>query len=305
MTAFQRAPRPEATKQEASPELFNQNISTLLRAVENDRTINKHANVYEYNALYKEKGIDLEEWYRSHKVTAGQEAIKDNFIHNKKHGFAAELAESLPLFANSQGRLGDYFKVNVTKTAKPDDQGNSFIDLVIEVENTWLTTEESPKSLQDVPAKMTFLIDVTTAVDSEALDKKMYSLRNILLYGEKANVKCYQDGKGGLGIERPKIVVAKQSDYVEKVGANLGDCITQLASDKFSINKPDKFNEQYRKYFLDLMNSIGENATENARYIKGLEAGHPKRESLMREYEKINAFVEAYKKTPTTRKHNA
>lgn len=305
MTLLRKAPRPEAKQIEFGQELSTQNISTILRTAEGDPAINVHANVYEYIGLYKEKGIDLNGWYKEHAHTRHQEEIVDAFLQNKKHGFAAELAEILPLFANAQGRLGPYLKVKVTKTAKPDDQGNAFIDLVIEVENTWLVTE-APTSLRDVPSKMTFLIDMTTAVGSEVLEKKIKALRDIfLLYGEKANVKCYKNKFGDLGIERPKIIVAKQADYMEKVGASLGGLVSHLAADKFSISKPEKFNEQYQAYFLDLMLAVGENANENANYMKNLDPNHQKRKFLIKEYEKIAAFVEAYKKTPMTLKQDA
>jgi hypothetical protein len=52
------------------------------------------------------------------------------------------------------------------------------------------------------------------------------------------------------------------------------------------------------------MTSIGENAKDNISYMKSL-APDSKRQTLIREYEKIVAFVEAYKKTPLTRKRSA
>lgn len=301
MAEFKRAPRPEVQKIESgSSALFNQNILTLIRSSEHDPSVNVRANVYEFASLYKERNIDLNGWYQQHAVTANQEKITDDFVHNKQHSFAATLAETLPLFANVEGRLGPNIKAHVIKTAKPDDQGNSFIDLIVEVENKWLA-EKAPKNLQDVPSKMTFLIDVTASGEGEIFQKKQQALRDIfLLYGEKANVKCYKNKFGDLGIEKPKIIVAKQADYIEKVGASLGDCVTQLASDSFSINKSDRFNTQYQAYFLDFITAIGDNARDNIEYLKRLAPGHLKRAALIKEYEKISAFAEAYKKTPMT-----
>lgn len=303
MTEFKRAPHPETQKIESgSGPLFNQNILALIRSSEHDPSVNIRANVYEFATLYKERGVDLNSWYQQHTVTSTtkQEEITDKFFHNKKHSFAATLAETLPLFANVDGRLGPYIKARVTKTAKPDDQGNSFIDLVVEVENKWLA-EKAPKELQDVPSKMSFLVDVTTSGEGEIFQKKQQALRDFyLLHGEKANVKCYKNKFGDLGIEKPKIIVAKQADYIEKVGASLGDCVTQLAYDSFSINKPDRFNTQYQAYFLDFITAIGDNARDNIEYLKRLVPGHLKRAALLKEYEKITAFVEAYKKTPIT-----
>jgi hypothetical protein len=189
----------------------------------------------------------------------------------------------------------------VTKTAKQDDQGGSFIDLVIEIKNDWIANG-APKEMQNVPSKMIFLVDVSTNLDEEASSHKRGSLRDhFLLYGEKAKVLCYEDSFGELGIERPKILVTKSPDYLEQVGGSLGTCITQLASDKFSINSPHKFNEEYRAYFLDFMTAIGENAKANAEYIGRLSNDNEKRKKLKAEYEKIAAFVEVYKKTPVTR----
>lgn len=300
MAAFQRAPKPVITE---GPEkaLTNQNILNLLQCSEHDSLINRHANYYEYRALYKEAGVDLDGYYANHAVTANQDVIAKNFVDNKRLSFAASLAETMPLFANQPGRLGPYIRANVIKTSKQDDQGNSFIDLVLELENTWLA-DKAPRELRDIPAKMTFLVDVTASGESDIFQKKVNALRNIfLLYGEKANVKCYQNKFGDLGIERPKVIVAKQADYIERVGETLGDCVTRLAADSFTINRPDNFNKEYQKYFLEFMTAMGDNARENIEYMKRLERGHPKREALIKEYEKIAAFVEAYKKTPMTR----
>jgi hypothetical protein len=302
-----RIPRTEVQKPtiEDGP-INNQDILTTLRAVKSDPAIYRTSNIYQFIDLYKQQGVDIVAWYENHKKTKKVEQIQDDFLTNRHHGFSADLAELLPLFANAQGRVGDYFETSVTKTSKQDDQGNSFIDLVIEVKNTFLTTLEAPKELQDSPVKMTFLVDVTTVnKDSDVYNKKTVALRmEHLMRGEMANVQCYQNSFGDLGIIRPKILIAKQPDYLEKVGASLGDCITQQAGDKFLINKPVKFDEQYRSYFLDLMTSIGENAKDNISYMKSL-APDSKRQTLIREYEKIVAFVEAYKKTPLTRKRSA
>lgn len=228
--------------------------------------------------------------------------IKDDFVHGKEHYIGARLMESLPLFANKDGRLGDYITARVTKTAKQDDQGNSFIDLVIELENKWLTTD-APKSMQDVPAKMTFLVDTTVAKE---LAGKINSLKDLFLVrGEKANVKCFKTQTGALGITRPKIIVAKSADFIEEMGAKLGDCITQMAGDKFVINKPSQFDAMYQEYFLDFMGAIGESAQQSIAYMQGLVFPDPKRQLLISEYKKIVAFVEAYKKTPVKRTRTA
>lgn len=300
--AFQRVPKAEIGVEQKGDTAPYSNVSsmrTTLKAIQSDPKLHRHETIYEYLEPYRQQGVDLQKWYEAHATTTHRDEIKNAFLKNKHHSEAAELAETLPLFANTEGRLGENIRVTVTKTAKQDDQGNSFIDLVIEVHNTWLATD-APKYLQNAPAKMTFLVDMTTA-DDMLLEKKINAFRNnFLLYGKKANVKCYKNEHGTLGIERAKVVVTKQSDYIEKTGSTLGDCLTQTAGDKFLINKPEKFDEQYRAYFMDLMTAIGENAQANIVYMKSL-VPDPKRTLLIHEYEKMIAFVEAYKKTPLTR----
>ena len=301
---FQRAPKPDAQVIDG-PYIQKQNIQNLLNAVSLDKAINLHESIYPYIPLYKQQGVDLEGYYSNHAVTSSRDAIKDDFVHNNEHGFAAQLAESLPLLANKQGRLGEFIQAKVTKTAKQDDQGNSFVDLVIEIENSWIGSDD-PDAPKDVSSKMSFLIDVTTATEGEIFDKKIGSLRDVfLLYGEKANVKCFKDENGFLGLERPKLLAAREGGYIQKVGAALGDCVTQSAGDAFSINKPEIFDREYRKYFQDLVDSLGKNAGQNIQYIDSLSHDNPKRARLQSEYKKIVAFVEAYKKTPVTKKRSA
>ncbi len=301
---IQRAPRQEGkTEIKISPESSTDILHTLW-AVEHDPELNKHANMYTFKEEYKARGIDLEGEFAKRAKSSHGEAIQNTFLANKHNSFAASLAETLPLYANKKGRLGEYVQANVVKTAKPDDQGNSFIDLVLEVKNTWLATD-APKSMQDVPAKMTFLIDVTTADGGQKYENKLNSLKDaFLVRGQKANVLCYKNEFGDLGIDRPKIVVQQSADNLEKLGGKLGTSITKLAADSFSINKPDMFDKTYREYFLDLMTAIGENAASNFAYLKSLEPD-TKRDMLAKEYEKIVKFIEAYKKTPVTKERKS
>ena len=276
-------------------------MRALLDAARHDPTINLQASYYHFRDKYDErkgKG-SLDALIAQGPHTQKTEQIKEGFVQGKEMSLLSQLAETLPLYANTPGRLGDYVRAKVTKTAKPDDQGGSFVDLVIEVENSWLT-EGAPKELQNIPRKMTFLVDVT--VLGASYDNKIDSLRSkLLLYGQKARVLCYEDSLGTLGIERPKIIVAKPQEYMEQVGAKLGPCITQHASDKFTINSVREFNKVYRSYFLDLMTAVAENAQANADYIDHLSHDNEKRAKLRAEYLKIVAFIEAYKKTPVDR----
>lgn len=276
-------------------------IRSLLDAALHDATINRHASYYHFRDEYdqrKGKG-SLDALIAQGPHTQKTEQIKEGFVQGKEIPLIAQLAETLPLYANTPGRLGEYVQAKVTKTAKPDDQGGSFIDLIVEIENSWIA-EAAPKEFQDIPRKMSFLIDVT--VFGSSYDNKISSLRNnLLLYGQKAKVLCYEDSLGALGIERPKIIVAKTQEYMEQVGAKLGPCVTQLASDKFAINSTKGFDKAYRDYFLDFMTAIAENAQANADYIDTLSHDNERRAKLRAEYLKIVHFVEAYKKTPADR----
>lgn len=263
---------------------------------------NPSPSVYHFIEAYKEKGVDLQNLFDKGPHTAYGETITRDFLSNREHGVEASLAESLPFFANQKGMLGDFFEVNVTKTLKQDDQGGSFIDFVLELKNTWIENG-APKELQDVPAKMTFLIDITSAGESEKYGKKVAALRDVfLLYGQKAKVLCYENQYRDLGIERPKLLVKQAPNYLREIGGKLGECITQSASDKFTINRPHEFQEAYRDYFMDLMDAISENAQANIEYLRHLSQDNSKRLQLMKEYIKIVNFVAVYKKTPITKK---
>lgn len=297
---MQRAPRPVSSENKIEVVVPNNVINTL-KAAENDKQINRHANYYDFIDLYKQKGINLDLEYEKKPKTAYSENIKDQFLNNTHGSFAANLAEALPLYANKQGRVGDYLNINVTRTAKQDDQGNSFVDLVIEVKNNWIVNG-APEELQDVPAKMIFLVDVTTSTGGEKYEHKISFLKNqVLALGQRANVLCYKDEQGNLGIDRPKILVQQSASNLESLGNRLGECIAREASDKFTITNPDTFDKLYREYFFNLMNSIAENAASNSNYIKSLSAD-PKRALLAKEYDKMVKFIEAYKKTPVTKK---
>lgn len=304
---FKKAPRPSdamtSSQDIRSPALVsNREIKTTLETINNDSSINRRASYYKFKEKYDEKkgkgSLDTLIANRAH--TTHENEIKDHFAKGGVNTFAAALGEDLPLYANAPGRLGDFIKANVTKTAKPDDQGGDFVDLVIEVKNEWIANG-APKDMQNVPSKMIFLIDISTN-EGERSDVKMSVMRDkMLLYGEKAKVLCYEDSFGELGIERPKILVTKSLGYLEKVATMLGTCITQSASNSFTISSPAKFDLEYKSYFLDLMNSIGENAKANAEYISRLSNDNEKRSKLKLEYEKIVRFVEVYKKPPTIR----
>lgn len=275
-------------------------IMNTLGAAENNPEINRRANYYEYRQAYKDKGIDLDGEFASRPKTKKVEGVQDKFFRNDQGTLASSLAEELPFFANLQGRAGVYFDISVTKTARQDDMGNSFVDLVIEVKNNWIANG-APEDLQDVPEKMTFLIDVTTNADAENFMGKVNALKDeFLLRGKRASVLCYRDSYGNLGIDRPKILIKQDEKKLGVIGTQLGECINMVASDKFIINKPESFDKLYREYFRDLMTAIAENATANSVYLKSL-VPDPKRALLAKEYDKIVKFIEAYKKTPITK----
>lgn len=290
---------------EAGPEpLITSNILDTLQAAETNPEIHRKVNYYMMRDAYRAKGLDLDAMYSARPTSRKREGIQNQFMRNDKGAPSASLAEVLPLYANTEGRLGDYIESRVTKTLKQDDQGNSFIDLVIELKNTWIANG-APAELQDVPEKMTFLVDVTVDGDSERFDNKIVALKEEhLLPGRKASVLGYADAYGNLGVERPKLLVKQDGKRLAVLGSRLGECITRHAADRFTISKPGSFNAMYREYFLNLMLAVRENALFNIAYMKSL-VPDPRRTALIKEYEKIVKFVDVYKKTPATKSRNA
>lgn len=281
-----------------------QNINRLLSAELHLPNVHRGTSSYVFNELYKEQGIDLSAEFAKRATTAHQEEITENFVHNKTKGPVAQLAEALPLLANVEGRVGDYIQATITKTAKPDDEGNSFVDLIIEMKNDWLASPDAPKEAKDLPARMKFLVDVTAGW-GEALEKKSNSLKdNYLVRGKEANVLCYKDptavGALSLGLTRPKIIVAQTPHFIENVGAKLGGLISQNASDSFSIINPAKFNAMYQEYFLEFMQAIKKNAQDNIDYMEQL-VPDKERKVLIDKYKKIVAYITMYEKTPVTK----
>ena len=279
------------TEQEKESKLLIQFIDAETGKEKNQPTI------YTFKDLYNRKGEDLLAYYEQQAHTRGKEQIQDNFLHNVEHGPIAQLAEKLPLLANQKGRLGEYISAKVTKTLKQDDQGNSFIDLVMELTNDYVEHLD-----KDVPRKMTLLVDVSINGGDRKKGKE-YAMQQVFLDpARKANVKCYTDGFS-LGIERPKIMVTQEEDFMKKVGERLGSHVTSSASDVFSITHEEQFNKEYRAYFRDLMQAVAENARENIRYMKDKGYEDKYHRGLAKEYEKIASFADVYEKTPTRALH--
>ncbi len=291
MNTFEHSSHPYQDKEQTD------STKRIVQFIDTEVQNNKKApTIYTFRDLYSKKGEDLLAYYEKQAHTRKKEKIQNDFFHNIEHGVASQLAEKLPLLANQKGRLGEYVEAKVTKTLKQDDQGNSFIDLVIEMTNDYAgeVDEESPR-------KMTLLVDVGTNVGDKKKDKEYALQKEFLDKALKANVKCYSDGFG-LGIERPKIMVTQEGDFMKKVGERLGSLVTQHASDSFSITNDEKFNKEYREYFKDLMRAVRENAIANIHYIVDVKGFNDKyHRALVVEYEKIAHFAAAYEKTPTHR----
>ncbi len=296
---LQRAPRPAEENIPAT----SQDLLYVLWAAEHDPEINRRAGYLDFKDRYAAKGIDLAKYYAQVPISTKQDGIKDAFLKKKTMSqISGTLAETLPLYANKLGRLGVNVEVLVTKTTKQDDQGNSFIDFVIEVRNKWLANG-APKEFQDLPERMTFLVDTTVQEDETIFDAKNAAFRRQHLnVGAFANVKCYETRLGQLGIDKPKVIAYQDGDQLKETGLKLGPCIVKHAGDKFTINAPEKFDKAYREYFLGLMEAIAENAKSNIIYLESLpsDAKSKERATLAAEYAKMVKFIEAYKKTPVT-----
>jgi hypothetical protein len=205
-------------------------------------TTDPKLNFYAYSEMYKNAGIDLEAEFKKRVVSKKLDGIKKNFLESKENGISARLAEMLPLLANKEGRLGEHIKARVSKTIRHDDQGNSFIDLVVEMSNDYTAQVD-----KDAPSKMIMFIDVTT--NPEGAKIKQEYLDSMLDEAQKASVLCYKDKFGKLGIDpsthRPKLIVLQREFYIDSVGEHFGTLINQTASDAFMIKNEDKFNQAY------------------------------------------------------------
>ncbi len=246
---------------------------------------------------YKNKGKDLNVLFAGLPTTRHKGQIEKDFVDNKEHSSLARFSEMLPLLANKEGRLGEYFDVKVTKTAKMDDEGNSFVDLVVEMTNNFVKGNEN---FPNVHPHVALCVDVTTNKDKEGMKEDILRKFN-LDTGEMANVLCYQNEYGVLGIDAPKVVVLEDRELLLGVSQDFSKYVVKRG-EQFVVTNDKKFDEVYREYFSKFLESIRQNVLKNISELvvtKGDLKTNQKRKALKDSYQAIVDFIDAYKKTPT------
>lgn len=249
-----------------------------------------------YIEKYRErKNIDLERVYQGLVETSGKEEIKDNFLHSKEHGPIAQFAEYLPLLANKDGRLGKVCRAKITKTAKPDDEGNNFVDLVVELKIDRKYLEEHPE-LSKLRPSVSFGLDMTT--NPEALDHKTKKLsEHHLQTGKKASVLCYENDYKMLGTEVAKGVLAESEEYLANVAEKLQSALYLGQNGILTITNEERFDRAYREFFGDFIETSANSMRFCADELQNQErALTPQQKDLQETYTMIQNFLQVYKK---------
>ncbi len=261
--------------------------------------------------LYTAKGLDINQLFlhnetrRPEIVERKKKEIQDKFLKSQEHSAYASFAELLPLLANKPGRLGPYISARVTKTAKPDDAGNSFVDLVFELKNEYLKTEEAQKDkqLRDVRPSISFAVDVTTSRDAHQ-QKEKDLLTYDLSKGEKANVLAYEQrfpgGVTKLGIDVPKCLVLKDETSLADVANKFKQAVQMVPGKGFMITDEKYFDSAFKQFFDLYLESAIDSAVVNIEFLDSQKSLSEAQKNLRNSYQSLVAFYEAYKKTPTT-----
>jgi hypothetical protein len=262
---------------------------------------NGTASYMSFTDKYKAKGVDLVGQYRILPKTATD--MQNKFLQSSEHGPMAQFMEIAPLLANKEGRLGRHIQARVTKTAKPDDEGNSFIDLVIELKNDYISElAKENKQYKDVRPTMTLLVDVTTNPSGEK--SKVGTLDALYLdKGKKANVLCYENKFGILGLDGAKNVVYMPEKALADIAKKLQ---TNFISTPGGLSLQDEksFSREYRIFFLKFLEAVRGNSERNILYLNSKKqegVSLSKEQSvLLDSYQRVIDFIDAYKNTPGT-----
>ncbi len=228
--------------------------------------------------------------------------MKKKFFESQEHGPMAQFMELALLLANKEGSLGPHIQARITRTAKPDDEGNSFVDVVVELKNTYIEElAKTDKKFKDVRPVTTLLVDVTTnpnAVEGKEEKLVKYSLDP----AKKASVLCFENKFGVLGIEGAKTVAFQSEEAIATVSKRFRTCLAPLPGGGFSITDQSGFDKAYQDFFSDFLSSVSNNAQNNLKYLSFKARGRPftKDETALADsYKSTIDFIEAYKKTPT------
>lgn len=261
---------------------------------ESKEVVDQTNTFFDFIKKYKAKGVDLEREYEKLPQSNKSDAMHEDFMKSKEHGDFAQFAEMLPLLANKEGRLGPDIHVKIFKTAKPDDAGNSFVDLVCEITNDKI--KKDPK-FKNVKPTVSFLVDMTTNRFSYVEKERVLQSVN-LKSGKKGNVLCYENRFGVLGLDAPKCLVLKQEDYLASIADKFRTAMQAVPDKGFVISNEERFNEKYREFFMAFIESIETSCKNNVDFL--LEQKNPTRDqiALRDSYQSIIDFCTAYKNTP-------
>lgn len=257
------------------------------------RLKDKVLDISKFEDKYREQGRNLEAEYRARPITKGQEQIQRNFHSNIENGSFSQLSEIMPLLANKDGRLGEFCKADIVKTAKQDDVGNSFVDLVCTLK---LDPSVFPKDKEfsRLKTSYTFMVDVTTD-DKESLRKKEKSLAIDLDEGKKANVLSFEDSFGRLGKDGAKAVVFQDDKELYSLTKSMQ---LKKAGDGFMINNP-LFDERYRSYFSHFVDQMMRSIERSIDHLDHKGDLTKSQNDILSEYKDMLLFLEVYKNTLT------
>lgn len=251
-----------------------------------------------FKQKYAGKNIDIEEEYKKREVTLGREEIKENFLHSKEHGPIAQFAEYLPLLANKDGRLGKICKARITKTAKPDDEGNDFVDLVVELSLDREYLKSHPE-LSRLRPSVSFGLDMTTNPEGYECKHKKLSEHH-LQPGKKASVLCYENAYGVLGTEVPKAVLAESEEYLASIAEKLQNTLHFDQNGMFTITNDERFDAAYRDFFNDFTGATAESMEVCINTLQEQGTLTRVQKDLQDSYQSIQNFLLEYKKALAT-----
>lgn len=272
-------------------------VAKYVAGLKKDPVVTHNVSSYvDFIKLYRDKKqLDLEAEFRRLPQSNHTDAIKSQFFRSKEHGEFAQFAELLPLLANKEGRLGKICKARITKTAKPDDEGNSRVDLVFDLSIDREYLKANP-DLADIKPTVTFLVDVTTY--REKFDEKEARFHKVdLLEGKKGRVLCYENAHKQLGIEAPKCLVLRSEDHLASVAKKFRSAVRPMGDDGFIITNDKLFDEEFLKFFVSFIKAARENMENNVGFI----SDHPQESRAQRDlseaYQTLIKFLEVYERT--------
>lgn len=196
----------------------------------------------------------------------GETRSRKSFHENKEHGVLSQVAEILPLIANEIDVFGKGVRIEVSHTAKSEDEAGAFADLAVQLDiaDAWRKAAETPghpmkeytNELNRLPKY--FVFDVTTKTDTdEKVRDRGRSLKES--GGRFADLYFYWRKKPGmqgpprlseLGIpEAPKLILKSDPDSLLSFLRNVQPTI-EIKGDRSSISNFKDFEEEYKDFFV-------------------------------------------------------